>query len=547
MSATVAAVSEPGGYFSLGKIIGVFVLMVPWFYAAAWAGKDAAAVPRINRSTWTLLLVGAGAVGFALWLAVPIYAVGLVMFVLPTGGSLLGYVKVRNGRVPAHRRVLTGQQLSSLFGGGHTRDQVARVLNKVKIYGANGRVVLPPEATGPPDRVAAYNLAQELLYQIVWRRASDADLAVDESGSARLLLVIDGVVARRSGWDPGETETVIQFIKEHAGMDVAERRRPQQGRITAEMDGKRADMVVTSKGTTTGQRIQFRVEQETVKTDLDELGMAPGQLARMRIILSESGVVIVSGPRGSGVTSTLYSLLRDFDAFTKLLVSLERNPAIDLENVDQVTYGDPAERAGKLNALLRRDPDVLGVDACSERETAQVIAQAAENKTVLLAMQAASTFTALAKWVKVSEDAAVAMQNLRAVLCQILLRRLCPSCKEAYRPKADLLAKANIKAENVEYFYRPPSEPQRDSKGNPIVCPTCQGSGYCGRTAAYEMLEVTDEVRQLVLTGATVSKIKAECRKARMLYLQERALQKVLDGETSIQEVIRVTQGDEKK
>ncbi|MFW6132642.1 MAG: GspE/PulE family protein [Planctomycetota bacterium] len=548
MIATLAAVTAPGGYFSLAKIIGMLVLVTPWFYAAAWAGRDVTRVRGVQQTAWSVIITCCAALGFVLWLAVGIYGLGLVLFIVLAAGGLIAYVVARNAQVPPERRVLTGRHLGSLFGGKAAEKKGPLVEDKVKIYGANGRVVLPPEPpAATPERIQAYNLAQELLYQIVWRRASDADLSATSDGSARLTLVIDGVAGRHGVWGARDTETVIQFIKEHAGLDLEERRRPQKGRITAELDGQRADMVVTSAGTTSGQRIQFRIEQETVKTNLEELGMAEDQLARVRQLLGEPGLLIVSGPPKSGVTSTLYALLRDYDAFTNLLATVENAPAVELENVTQMTYDEDADRSRQLASLLRRDPDVVGVDRCRDAETAELIAEAAESKHLLLAMQASTALSALAKWVKLSEDTASLMRNLRAVLCQVLLRRLCPSCKEAYRPKPELLAKANLKNENVEMFYRPPSEPQRDEKGRPIPCATCQGSGYYGRTAAFELLEVTDDVRELVLSGASLSQIKAECRKARMLYLQERALQKVLAGETSVQEVIRVTQDRKKK
>jgi type II secretory ATPase GspE/PulE/Tfp pilus assembly ATPase PilB-like protein len=128
----------------------------------------------------------------------------------------------------------------------------------------------------------------------------------------------------------------------------------------------------------------------------------------------------------------------------------------------------------------------------------------------------------------------------------MLLRKLCPNCRESYVPNPEMLAKANLSGQRIERFYRPPTKPLTDEKGNPIGCVACQGTGYLGRTAVFELLEVTDEVRQLIVTGATLAQIKATCRKNRMLYLQEQALQRVIDGVTSVQELIRVSQADKK-
>ncbi|KKL69764.1 hypothetical protein LCGC14_2111670, partial [marine sediment metagenome] len=154
---------------------------------------------------------------------------------------------------------------------------------------------------------------------------------------------------------------------------------------------------------------------------------------------------------------------------------------------------------------------------------------------------AGDSFTALAKWVKACGDAKAATRILRGIVCQMLLRKLCPACREPYSPDQSLLAKANIRSEQVEAFYRPPTRPLTDEKGRAYTCPTCQGIGYYGRTAAFELLELNDELRQLIVSGAGLSQIKTAVRKAGMLYLQEQALRTVIAGETSIQEVVRVS------
>ena len=154
------------------------------------------------------------------------------------------------------------------------------------------------------------------------------------------------------------------------------------------------------------------------------------------------------------------------------------------------------------------------------------------------------------EWVKICGDATVALTPLKLVLSQALVRILCPECREAYRPDPALIAKANLNADQITELYRPPTKPRLDEKGkplvdvegNPIPCPGCRGTGYYGRTGVFEHMAVTDELRQLVIAGESLNRIKASCRKNKMLYLQEQALRKVTDNVTSIQEVIRVTQ-----
>ena len=542
MAEIVAAIPQEGGFFSTPKIVLMLVLIVPWLLALPRVSKDCQRL-GISLATWNGIVMGCGMLGILLWLVIPIFIGGLMAFLGLAIIPLVAYVFHRNAKVPPERRILTAEHINSLFGKKRRSFQEVKVLSDIKIYGANSRVIIPPElGVADEQAIRAYNTAQTLLYDIVWRRASEADLKPAGEGTV-LTLVVDGVGTETPGPSASRAAAAIQFIKEHAGMEVEERRRPQKGRLGVGLEDRTVDVAVTVAGTTHGQRAQFRVEQEAVRTDLESLGMAEDQLAAVRRMIDEDhGLVICSGRRNSGVTSTLYSILRAHDAFTKLLVTLERNPKIRLENITQNVWEDERELARQISSTIRRGADVLMVDECPNESAAEAIAGAAGEKNILLGIRAADAFTALAKWIKASGDAAAAVEPLRAVLCQVLLRKLCIGCKEAYRPDPQFLAKANLQSAQVDTFYRPRSEPLQDAKGNTYVCPVCQGTGYVGRTAAFELMEVTEEVRGLVVSGASLSQIKAQCRKQKMLYLQERALQKVLSGETSVKEVIRVTQ-----
>jgi type II secretory ATPase GspE/PulE/Tfp pilus assembly ATPase PilB-like protein len=300
-------------------------------------------------------------------------------------------------------------------------------------------------------------------------------------------------------------------------------------------------MTLSTAGTTGGQRMHFKVLQEVVRQKLDELGMSEDVLKSLREIGQAKGLVLVSGRSGSGVTSTLYSLLRQHDAFMKQIVTLEAKPAVPLENITQTAYGDPERLPELLASALRRDPDVVMLDQCPDGPSAQLLLEAAAEKCILVGMEGEDSFVALAKWAKLCGSVPAAVEHLGAVSCQMLLRRLCTTCKEPYRPDPQVLAKANLPS-NIETFYRPPSQTPVDEKGRPIICTTCQGTGYFERTGVFELLAITPEMRQIISKGANLRDIKAAARKAKMLYLQEQALRKVMAGVTSIQEVLRVSQ-----
>ncbi len=544
MTATTIAAAA-GGYISIPKVLTILVFTIPWLYFAPWVQKDTIKV-RTSQTVWCLAVLGAGGFGILLWLLLPFFFAGMAVYAVLTSAAFMAYIVHRNSRVVDKAKVLTGSHLRKVFGKKEKLE--TDVVSRIKVYDTHTRIVLAPDpAKATPEEINAYNLAQELLHDAAWRRASEVDVC-PEGSQAKVRYVIDGMVVERPALPLGDSETIIQYIKPLAGLEVEERRRPQQGQISMDLPSGATDVAVTTAGTTGGQRLQLKIVREAVRTDIGELGMDNETLAKvLRMNSAGNGIIIVSSKSHNGTTSTLYSLLRQQDAFVKQLVTLESKPDADMENITQNAYGDSSNLASALAAALRRDPDVVMVDNCEDPRAAALLLEAAADKTILLGMKASSSFSAMAKWVQVCGNAPAAMKPLLGVLCQVLVRTLCTNCREAYRPDPQLLAKANIPGQNIDKFYRPPTKPLTDPKGNPIVCPSCQGIGYIGRTAVFELIEVTDELRQIVASNASISEIKAVCRKNKMLYLQEQALRKVIDGQTSIQEVVRVTQTPQAK
>ena len=534
-----------GPYISLIKWLVMVVMVVPWLYLAPKAFRDAQLVGT-KANNWAMMILGAGLLSLFVWLLIPVFVAGLVIYIVLVGATFGAYAAHRNGRVPQEGKILTPAHIKSMLSG--RRQGEIAVEAKLKLYARGHTIVLEPSMeTSTADEIHAYNLTQHLLYDIAWHRASEARLS-PQGEQTRIHYVVDGVPNEQDPIPVADSEAIIQYLKYIGGMEVDEMRRPQEGRIAIEMTDKPIDVEMATTGTTGGQEIRFRVVQQAVQTDLDQLGMAENLLEAIKAHNQEtSGVIIISGPRGTGITSTLYSLVRQHDAFMKQMFTLEAKPAVDLENITQYAYGEPENLTEELAGALRRDPDVMVVDGCEDPKAMQLAAEAAGQKMLLLGIRASDSFTALAKWVKGIGNSEAAMTNLKVILCQRLLRSLCPTCREAYRPDPLLLAKINMPADGVEEFYRPNSGQYTDDKGKPSTCPTCQGSGYFGRTAIFEMLEVTDDIRKMVTGGTSLSQIKAACRKNKMLYLQEQGLRKAIDGSTSVQEVIRVTEPQKKK
>jgi type II secretory ATPase GspE/PulE/Tfp pilus assembly ATPase PilB-like protein len=541
-----------GGFISLPKLLTMLVLAWPCMVICPWVQRDAQRI-LAPATMWATITLGAGALGMVLWMLMGNFWIGLALYVVLAAASSGAYVIYRNGRVDAAYRVLTPEHIKGLLN----LDPASRltVETKQRLYNSDGAPILIPDSKSSVEERRAYNLAQTLINDLLYHRASEADLSPVSEDTARLRFLIDGVVVDQPEWDLPESELVIQYLKKLGGMDVTDTRRPQKGRVSADLAGQAIDIALTTTGTRSGQRMQFRIVQESIQTRLEDLGMDKNMLARVGDLnLSGPGIILVAARGRNGLSSTLYSLINKHDAFTQQVVTFESKLASEFPNVTQHVYGQPEELLPTLIRIMRQEPDVLMIDDCPDASAAEKILEIAEEKPVILGISAGDSLTALAKWVKTVGDPSAAMKPLKAVLSQVLVRKLCPDCKEGYSPDPSILSKLNLTSENIRKLYRPPSGPRLDEKGrplvdkegNPIPCPTCRGTGYFGRTGVFELLDMTDEITDIVSKGGSLAQIKAICRKKNMQYLQENALAKVIRGITSIPEVVRVTQAKKK-
>ncbi|NOT00145.1 MAG: Flp pilus assembly complex ATPase component TadA [Phycisphaerales bacterium] len=551
----LAELPEPGSYVSLVKVGVVLAIFVGWAFGCQWVDRDAELV-KTRRERWNIIVYGAGILGLIILILPPwrgpAFFFGLAIWVLAAGGGQLVYVVHRNGRVLPGHRVLTVGHLKRVIA----RDPAAgasKLERGQRIHLANheGKVAARPVDR---DEAAQFDAAQDFLFDLLWRRASDAEILVGKD-QARVIYRIDGVTAEQSAaLSVADAPAVLQQLKKLAGLNPEEIRRPQEGGLSASLlseVGAKGKITVVTSGSTTGERVRLTVHQPASRKRLHELGMATSRLEQVReAIRAHTGLMVVSGIRAGGVTTTLYGVLREHDAFIQNIHALEKRVLHDLDNITQAKF-DPGEDqvsyARQLQSVLRREPDIVGVGECDDRETAQIALRAAgDNRKIYLGMDAKSSMDALARLIALAEDPKLVAKGLLAVVNQRLVRVLCTSCRQTFKPNEALLRKANIPPDKVEHFYRPPTEPVLDRKGREIICQTCQGSGYVGRVGIFEVFLVDDAIRQLITAGAEIKQIKSQARKNRMYNLEEEGLLKVIDGTTSLDEVIRVLR-DEKK
>ncbi|UCD48581.1 MAG: Flp pilus assembly complex ATPase component TadA [Phycisphaerales bacterium] len=535
---------EYGGYVSIVKLIVFLILYLLWFQLVSWAHKDAKAVDT-NIGLWIGLLVGAGALGMLFWWLIPVFIVGLLAFLLAVGGTGLAYVRHRNTRVLDFDRVLTFEHIKSLFAHSEKLEAMESFL----FITANNNEVPSPEPRTP--MFFGYRTAYDVLTDAMWRRSSTITFA-PKGDSYEVTYYIDGAATKQPTVPREQMEYFIHFVKELAALDANEKRKPQKGKFRTTHKKVNVDWEVTTAGSTAGEQVRLKQLAKEHDLRLGELGLAPDQLNHMeRLPEVSQGLFLVTGPRKSGVTTTLYALIRNHDAFLNNINTLEKQPAAELLNITQHTF-TPTDTgtstyAQKLQSMVRMGPDVVGIGECEDSDTAKVASAAArDGKLVYVVVRADSVLQAMGRWIKMVGDKKLIAETLVGISNQRMMRTLCEECKQGYAPNKELLKKFNLPAEKAKVLYRPGKEVY-DKRGKPSVCEHCQGTGYVGRAGVFEMVTLTDELRKAIRQIKQLPELGMHFRRARMLYLQEQALRKVIAGKTAINEVLRVLSSAKKQ
>lgn len=546
----LAAAPQSGPYVSLVKIGIVVALLFPWALGVQWVDRDTDVV-KTKREQWNLIVVSGAAAGYFVLFVPPLWSgslfvVGLAFWMLLAAGPMVAYVIHRNGRVLPTAQILTIGHVKRLIAGSKGKRRTVKDKGQlVRMADHNGDALSMPD---DDDDALGYQAAQDFLYKILWRRASAADLAPGKE-SYRLVYRVDGVATEdRDGISSENGEKIFRYLKKIAGLNVEEIRRPQKGKICAALlshDGDPPGMEVQTSGTTVGEKLRLQMDSEKKLLRIHEIGLPQQRLDQItKNILSKShGMFVLSATPQNGLTTSQYAILRSHDAYMHHIHTLERHVLLEIDNVTQQIFegaNTDVNFARMLQSVLRREPDIVLVGECEDAETAQIATRAAsEHRKIYLGMRANDCFDALTQVVKMVNDNALVAKALVGVMNQRLIRKLCDQCREAYHPEPATLKKLNLPAEKIERFYRPPPEPKVDKKGKEIICPSCHGTGYVGRTGLFELMTIDNTIRQMIAEGAPASRIKAQCRKNKMYYLQEEGLLKVIDGTTSMNEVLR--------
>jgi type II secretory ATPase GspE/PulE/Tfp pilus assembly ATPase PilB-like protein len=538
----LAQLPESEIYVSPWKLALVVVWFVLWVLFAQWVDKDTVAVNTF-RILWNLIVLGTGALAAALGLLLPSFAIAYPVFVLVNLTVMIIYVVHRNGLVQPADRVLTAEHFRRLREQGFSgKKKLKEVKERVRLIDSERKAVSIPEEEIPREM---YRLTQDLMFDFFWRRAMVLEL-VPAGQVGRITYQVDGIAVEREPLPRQESDAVLQFLKQIAGLNREEKRKPQTGKITAALGDSKTEIGVRTDGSTAGEKLTLRVVGGEARFKVTDLGLLPTQLETLQRLMREvhGGLTVVSGPKANGASTTIFSITRSHDAFMQNIQMLEYTREVTIDNVTQHVFAPAPDKtfAAELQKLIRTDPDILIVPEVRDRESALLLARAAaEKQKIYVTAAAGDVFEALRKWLGAVGDKAVAARGLLAVMNQRLIRKLCTQCKQPYKPDAVMLKKLNIPGDKV--LHRTP-EPTYDKHGNPIICQACQGTGYSGRTGVFDILLIDDAMREVIRRSASFEDIQAHAKSKGAVGLQAQALQKVLDGETSIQEVVRVMKGE---
>ena len=388
---------------------------------------------------------------------------------------------------------------------------------------------------------AIVKLVNSTLYDALRAGASDIHLETIPDGMV-IKYRIDGVlsVAGRVG-DPGQADQVISRIKVMSELDIAERRVPQDGRFKAAIRGREIDFRVSVMPSIFGEDSVIRILDKESLTDrvsglrLDKLGFDAGTLSVMRRLAREPyGMLLVTGPTGSGKTTTLYAVLTEINTGEDKIVTIEDPVEYQLPGVLQIPVNEKKGLtfARGLRSILRHDPDKIMVGEIRDHETANIAVQSAlTGHLVFTTVHANNVFDVIGRFMHMNVDLYGFVSALNAILAQRLVRLVCAHCAEEQVPTPELLAESGLTPQAT------PGWNFRIGKG----CRECRGVGYRGRKAIAELLILNDEMRELITSRAPIRTLKDTAAKNGTRFLREAALDAVRRGQTTLEEINRVT------
>ena len=378
------------------------------------------------------------------------------------------------------------------------------------------------------DAAPIRKLLNMVLLLAIKDQASDIHLEPFED-EFKIRVRADGVLFEMVPPPRHLANAIVSRVKIMSNLDISERRLPQDGRIELTVGGNSVDLRVSVLPTLFGESVVMRVLDRTVvQLDLNKIGMDPSTLSKFRMITNRpNGIILVTGPTGSGKTTTLYSVLNEMNEITTKIITTEDPVEYEIYGLIQVPVNPDIEVtfANVLRAILRHDPDIILVGEIRDYETAEIAIQSAlTGHVVFSTLHTNDAPTAITRLRDMGVPPFLITATVEAVLAQRLVRKICVECRTQFEPSDELLMELQLplaQARKYKFYY---------GKG----CPRCNNMGYKGRTGIHELIDVNDDIRDLVSTEASVDEIRNLARAQGMVSLRESGLKLIFDGVTTI-------------
>ncbi len=391
----------------------------------------------------------------------------------------------------------------------------------------------PEDLLEAADDAPIIRLINALLTEAIKEGASDIHIEPFEN---RLVvrLRVDGVLRQVLEQQKGITSLIVSRIKVMAKLDIAEKRLPQDGRISLRIAGRSVDVRVSTLPSGHGERVVLRLlDKQAGRIDLEQLGMAKASFEIMKEMIKKAhGIILVTGPTGSGKTTSLYAVLTRLNDRQRNIMTVEDPIEYYLDGVGQTSVNTKVEMtfAKGLRAILRQDPDVVMIGEIRDLETAEISVQASlTGHLVLSTLHTNTAVGAVTRLRDMGVEPFLLSSSLVGVVAQRLVRVLCPACKKS------------VKASESECLVLGVAKEKSPTIFQPLGCESCNHLGYRGRTGIYEVIEIDEQLRNMIHEGASEQQLEQYAR-TRTVGIRQDGARRVLSGDTSLEEVMRVTQ-----
>lgn len=460
----------------------------------------------------------------------------------PLDANALDNVSKMTG-LPVKAAVSTRATITSVIDVAYEQrstviEEVAEELDSQNLDQLVGEVSTSDDLLDVVNRPPVIRLVNDILFRALQLRASDIHVHPYET-RIQIRYRIDGILYDALSLNKNVLPLVVSRIKVMAGMDIAERRLPQDGRCSVRLGQREVDLRISTVPTSFGERSVMRLlDKSTGVYELNELGLGQDNLNKLDSLLNRShGVIFVTGPTGSGKSTTLYACLNRINSAEKNIITIEDPIEYQLEGISQIQVANKKGMtfATSLRHVLRQDPDVIMVGEVRDIETARMSIQSSlTGHLVFSTLHTNDSAGAVSRLLDLGVEPYLVSSSLIAIMAQRLVRRVCQKCKELAKPSEHELKELGIDdvADNVGEFFVGAG------------CEKCFQTGYRGRTGIYELMLVNEEVQNLIYKRESAGTIKKVALNAGLKTLRMDGARKVLDGLTTVSEVLRVTQSD---